>query len=68
MRAEVQKIPDELLDFGVHRVLWIFTETGKVMLSEKNQNWLMSSWEEDLELMDGLTLNISALVTKRLKN
>ncbi len=30
---------DELLNFGVKKVIWIFTETEKVMVAQKNKKW-----------------------------
>ena len=63
-----QEKTDELLKFGVDKVLWIFTETGKVMLAEQGKNWTMANWDENIEIVQGLSLNISEIVSKRLKN
>lgn len=49
-----------LLDFGVKKVIWIFTESKKVMVSEPDKPWLTVDWNQDIELMDGHFFNIAA--------
>ena len=61
-----QEKTDELLEFGVHKVVWIFTQTEKVMLAQKGQSWLTLNWDEDIEIVNGLSLNIAEIVRKRL--
>ncbi len=56
------KKTDELLSFGVERVIWIFTDSEKIMISEKNKDWQILNWSKDIEVMDGLTANIESLI------
>ena len=56
------KKTDELLNFGVERVIWIFTDSKKVMISEKNKDWQILNWSKDIEVMDGLIINLESLV------
>ena len=53
---------DQLLDFGVERVIWIYTRTEKFMIAEKDKRWEMANWKEDLEIMDGIVVNIPKLI------
>lgn len=48
----------KLLDFGTETVIWIFTETQKVMIAPKSRDWLIVNWDKDIELMDGFSFNI----------
>lgn len=53
---------DQLLDFGVGQVLWIFTASEKFMIAEKGKRWETGNWEEDLALHFGIQLNIRRLL------
>ena len=71
-KAALQDIPhpeqyyhrktDQLLDFGVKQVLWIFTSTEKFMLAEQKKRWETGNWVEDLILHSDITLNIHNLI------
>lgn len=62
-----QEKTDELLEFGVGKVLWIFTDTGKIMMAEGGKNWLISNWNENIELVKGLEINLAGIIKKRIK-
>ncbi len=53
---------DQLLQFGVKKVIWIFTDSEKVMVASGPENWKTSSWKTDVEIMDGVQINISKIV------
>lgn len=48
--------------FGVKKVIWIFTKSRKVMDATAGQPWLTLDWENSIEVMDGLTVNLAELV------
>ena len=48
----------KLLDFGVQRIIWIFTRSRKVMVAEPGQDWLTKDWNQDIELLDGTFFNL----------
>ncbi|GGD64665.1 hypothetical protein GCM10011514_30870 [Emticicia aquatilis] len=48
----------KLLDFGVEKILWIFTKHQKVMVATKDQDWLTKNWNQEIELLDGEYFNI----------
>lgn len=56
------KKTDQLLNAGVQRVIWIFTSTKKYQIAEKDQKWLMDNWTADVEVMDGVVINIAQLL------
>jgi len=57
-----QKKTKELLDFGVERVIWIYTDTQTVMLAEQGQPWQLQEWTESFEVLENVVLNISELM------
>ncbi|MPR34670.1 Uma2 family endonuclease [Cytophagaceae bacterium SJW1-29] len=48
----------KLLDFGVQRVIWIFTISRKVIVAEPGKDWLTKDWNQDIELLDAKFFNI----------
>jgi hypothetical protein len=51
--------------FGVKNVIWIFTKNKKIMVAKVNQPWLTLDWTAEVEVMEGLTLNVADLVAKK---
>jgi len=58
------KIKD-LLESGVGKVIWIFTEVEKVLVAEEGKVWTILNWDEDIELIENLKLNIKELIKQR---
>ncbi|MCO6489913.1 MAG: Uma2 family endonuclease [Phaeodactylibacter sp.] len=56
---------DELLKFGVKKVIWIFTETRKVMVAQKDKKWETSDWKENIFIIEAIELQIDDLLKKR---
>lgn len=48
----------KLLNFGVEKVIWIFSESQKVMIAQRDTDWLTKDWNQDIELLDGYLFNI----------
>jgi len=57
------KIKD-LLESGVGKIIWIFTEVEKVLVAEKGKVWTILDWDEDIELIENLKLNIKELIKR----
>lgn len=55
----VMRKTQKLLDFGTGKVIWVFTESQKVMVAQPNQPWLTYDWRQELELLDGVMFNIA---------
>lgn len=56
-----QRKTDQLLKFGVHQVVWIFTDTQKVMIAESDKKWSIQPWDQELKIL-GVSVNISDLL------
>ncbi len=56
------KKTDELLTFGVERVIWIFTDSEKIMIAEKLENWQLLSWSKEIELIEGIKVELASLI------
>jgi Uma2 family endonuclease len=61
----VNRKTQKLLDFGVEKVIWIFSETQKVMTATQIENWQIMPWNKDVALIEGLSFNISQYLTKK---
>ncbi len=56
---------DQLLHFGVERVIWIFTaEPRKIMVAEPNADWRITDWTSEIELLPGVSFRLSDLMKK----
>ena len=53
---------DQLLNFGVEKIIWIFTENQKVMVAENGKDWILSNWSKDIQIVEDLTVNIEEIV------
>ena len=53
---------DQLLDNGVEKVIWLFTNTRKFLVAEKGKNWILNSWSENFEIKNSIEINIEKLL------
>ena len=54
---------DELLEFGVECVIWIFTKTKKIMIAQKGKkNWTTTSWSASFDVIENIEVNLEALM------
>lgn len=53
-----------LLAFGVQKVIWVLSSTQTVIVAEPEQDWRMIDWNKDIELLNGIQMNIGAYLTK----
>ena len=61
MNLKTQK----LLNFGVEKVIWILTNIKKVMVATPDAPWIMVDWNQDVEILEGITFNIQGFLDKR---
>ncbi len=54
----------DLLDSGVKKVIWIFTKEKKVWVAEKGKRWIITDWNDTIEVMDNIKLNLEELLKK----
>lgn len=53
---------EELFRFGVNKVIWILTDTEKVIVAEAGQPWTFVTWGEDIPVLDDCHINVKAIV------
>lgn len=60
----VQQKTQQTLDFGVEKVIWIFTATQKVMVATRGADWTISDWSKTIDVLDGVQFNLAEFVEK----
>ena len=58
MREKTQ----DLLNAGVKRVIWYTTFDKKVMVAEKGKRWFITDWNDTIEIIDDIKLNLDELL------
>ncbi len=56
------KKTDELLNNGVGKVIWIFTDSRKIMISEKEEIWQIFDWSHDIAITENLVINLEKMI------
>lgn len=52
----------ELFKFGVKKVIWVLTDTEKVVVAETDQPWTFVDWDKDILVLDECYVNVKAIV------
>mgnify|MGYP000527351307 CR=1 FL=1 len=55
----------KLLDFGVEKVIWIFSESQKITIAEPNKDWITKDWHQEIELFEGIKMNIGEYLQQK---
>ncbi len=56
---------DQLLRFGVEKIIWIYTrEPRKIMIAAPNADWRITDWTSEIELLPGTSFRLSDLMKK----
>ncbi|QKZ13250.1 hypothetical protein [Spirosoma sp. KUDC1026] len=48
-----EKKTTSLLEFGVEKVIWLFTRSRKVWIAELGKDWLIRDWDQPVEVLNG---------------
>ncbi len=51
----------KLLDFGVEQVIWVFTESKKILVAKSGEDWLTKDWNKQIQILEK-TLSIQELL------
>ncbi|MEL7222728.1 MAG: Uma2 family endonuclease [Bacteroidota bacterium] len=53
---------DDLLAFGVDKVVWVFTDSRKVMIAERDQEWRILDWSKSVTVLEDISFKITDIV------
>ncbi len=53
---------EDLLNAGVKRVIWYTTRDRRVLVAEPDTRWFITTWDDPIEVWDGLMLNLATLL------
>jgi Uma2 family endonuclease len=53
-----------MLDFGTERVIWITSKSRKIFVATQGENWLTLKWDATIPVLDGITMNVAAILTE----
>ena len=59
------KKTETLLDFGVEKVIWVFSEEKTIIIAEPNKKWIIQNWTSDFELIPRHIVNIQKMIDKK---
>lgn len=51
-----------LFDFGVEKVVWVFTKSKGVMSATPEGPWQFYDWDKDVALLDGVVMNVAQYI------
>ena len=51
-----------LLDAGVQKVIWYITKVKKVLVAQRQRDWITKDWNSDVEVLEGVKLNLEKLL------
>ena len=49
---------NKLLAFGVEKAIWMFSEDRKTIIAGTQPDWVITNWNADIALMNGIVLNL----------
>lgn len=55
---------DDLLKFGVKKVIWIFTNPKKVMVAEAGKRWETSTWSDEILWISGYMDSLDKILSE----
>ncbi|MDM7273128.1 Uma2 family endonuclease [Sulfurihydrogenibium azorense] len=62
------KKTQDLLNAGIKKVIWIFTQDKKVWIAQPSKPWLIVDWNYDIPVLDDLKMNIEKLIKEEEEN
>ena len=48
--------------FGTEEIIWIFSEDRKIIVAGTQPDWVITNWNADIALMNGIVLNLENLL------
>lgn len=60
----VTRKTQRLLEFGVKKVVWIFTAIQSVWVAEPEQDWRIINWNKEIHLFESISMNLGEYLAK----
>lgn len=54
-----------LLEYGTERIIWITTQSKKIMIATANQPWSIVDWSENILVLPDIHINLKNLLQQR---
>lgn len=72
-KADLRKYSNELISYqkektqdlltaGVKKVIWYTTFDKKVMVAQKSKRWFITDWDDTIEIIDNIEINLDKLL------
>lgn len=58
------KKSQKMLDFGVEKVVWVLTESRKIIIGTADEDWIITDFDRDIPLLDDCVLNVARLLAE----
>lgn len=58
------KKTQKLFSFGVQEVFWIFIDSQQILHAKPNQDWITSSWDKEIVLLQDYRFSLPDLIRK----
>ena len=55
---------DSLFKHGVEKVIWFFSKSQKVVIALPGQAWQIDDWNQDIEILDQVKVNIADYIAR----
>ncbi len=66
MLSYMKEKTQDLLNAGVKKVIWYTTDDKKVMVAEKDKRWFITDWNDTINVMDDININIENLLKEEI--
>lgn len=50
----IQQKTDKLFEFGVEKVIWVLSDSKKVIVAVPDENWQIIDWHKEIEVVEGV--------------
>ncbi len=58
------KKTEKLLQWGVEKVIWVFSSSRRVLIADNLQKWEFNSWDIPFNVIDNIEMNVWELMLK----
>jgi hypothetical protein len=60
----IHRKSQKVLNFGTEKIIWIFTQSKKVLIATQDTPWTIQDWATDVLTIDGVTINVPAYLAE----